>query len=145
MKIVSSKRWNWWEPVDDNYPEIAHDFTVGHRPNGDKHLEQFAFRQILRQVVDDQVGTRRIILGTARVGARRRTVVRSSSRCHVDGIVDRSKPGLCWRVNGQQQQKRQTKKNKIKAPATSPGFERFLSAVRHWCTCTRNKSQTQGL
>lgn len=55
--------------IDYSYPKISHDFAVCHRSNSDKHLEEFALRQILRQVVDDQIGPRRIITGTTRVGA----------------------------------------------------------------------------
>jgi hypothetical protein len=67
------------DEIDYIYPKISHDFAVCHRSNGDKHLKEFTLRQILRQVIDDQIGPRRIITGTTRIGAGRWSVIRSSS------------------------------------------------------------------
>jgi hypothetical protein len=75
MKFICSKDIKRTSSIEKcyslgfNYPKISHDFAVCHRSNSDKHLEEFALRQILRQVVDDQIGPRRIITGTTRVGA----------------------------------------------------------------------------
>lgn len=42
----------------DIHPEVSHDLAVGDRANSDKHLEELGLCQILRKVVDDQVGAR---------------------------------------------------------------------------------------
>ena len=58
-------------------PKVTHDLAIGHRANGDKHLEQLTLRQVLREVIDDEVAPRVIV--ASRVGASRGSCVGSCS------------------------------------------------------------------
>lgn len=56
----------YWKTYKSTHSEIPHNFAVRDGANCDKHFEEFALRQILGQIVDDEVRSRGVIAARVR-------------------------------------------------------------------------------